>query len=98
MVSQSIPPFVAILFWDVDPESVRLDSHQDYVFERVMARGGWAAMKWLRTTYAREALASFIQRKGQWRLAPRELAYWCVVTGLDIPSTPGGGRPKWAGP
>ncbi len=92
----AFPPDVARLFWDVDPATVDLERHRDYVMERVMARGGWVAMQWLRRTYAPEQLADFRHRKGT-RLAPRELAYWAVIAGIEVPIPRGGGRPSWAG-
>ena len=61
-----------------------------------MSRGDWAAMSWLVETYPREALADFVTRRGQ-RLAPRELAYWALITGVEVEITRGGGRPRWAG-
>ena len=94
----SLPVEVARPFWDVDPIDVDLVQNADYVMERVMLRGGWEAMRWLRATYARAALADFIERKGRRRLSPRELAYWCLIAGLPDVSSQGGGRPPWAGP
>ena len=91
-----LPAEVARLFWDVDPATVDLDRHRDYVLERVMARGGWTAMCWLRSAYAPDVLADFLRRKGS-RLAPRELAYWAVIAGIEVPIPRGGGRPSWAG-
>jgi hypothetical protein len=96
-VSIALPPDVARLFWDVDPDDVDLQAHRDYVLERVMSRGGWTAMCWLRGTYRPEELADFLVRKGA-RLAPRELAYWCLIAGIELPSRSGGARPPWAGP
>lgn len=92
-----LPVEVARLFWDVEPAGVDRDRHRDYVMERVMARGGWVAMGWLRRVYTPEELADFLRRKGS-RLAPRELAYWAVIAGIDVPVAQGGGRPPWAGP
>ncbi|MFI5307313.1 MAG: DUF6922 domain-containing protein [Polyangiales bacterium] len=97
MPTAGIPEEVTRLFWDVDPESVDLAQHSNYVMERVMSRGGWAAMLWLRRVYSAEELADFLLRKGA-RLAPRDLAYWCVVTGLELPIPRGAGRPSWADP
>jgi hypothetical protein len=92
-----IPAAHRWLFWDVDPEAVDLDTHADYVLERVMARGDWAAMRWLSLTYSAEARADFLRRLGS-RLAPRERAYWRLLSGLpNVGSDPGGGRPAWAG-
>jgi len=60
-----------------------------------MSRGTWAAMCWLRDRYDAGALRDFLERRGD-RLAPRELAYWALVTDLDVEPRPGGGRPPWA--
>lgn len=85
------------LFWEVDLDALRLPEHADYVLERVMARGTWDAMRWLRATFDEAELASFLERKGH-RLAPRERAYWRLVAGLPPDDARGGGRPSWAGP
>lgn len=92
------PEDVERLFWDVDPRSVDLVRHRDYVMERVMSRGGWAAMTWLRQVYSKEEMADFLRTKGVRRLAPRELAYWSLIAGIELPIPRGGGRPLWAGP
>lgn len=87
------PDDVARLFWEVDPASINLESHRDYVIERVMTRGTWAAMKWLREAYSTETLADFLRRRGD-RLAPRDAAYWSLVCGVHpAPHT----RPSWTG-
>jgi hypothetical protein len=96
-VAPVLPPDLARLFWDVDPTEVDLQRHRDYVMERVMSRGGWVAMRWPRETYAPDELADFLVRKGS-RLAPRELAYWSLIAGIELPVPPGGARPPWAGP
>ena len=93
-----MPASVAKLFWEVEPSSIDLGAHGDYVLERVMSRGGWEAMQWLRATYSKAALASFIERKGQARLAPRELAYWALIADVEASPRQGGGRHRWAGP
>jgi hypothetical protein len=96
-VGEPFPREVSQLFWDVDPADVELERHADYVMERVMSRGGWEAMRWLRRVYSPPALASFLERKAS-RLAPRERAYWSLIAGIDVPIGPGGARPPWAGP
>ena len=95
-MSTELPVEVALLFWDTDPAGVDLARHRDYVMERVMSRGGWVAMRWLRLAYPEEALADFLRRKGH-RLAPRERAYWALIADIDVPVAPGGARPPWAG-
>jgi hypothetical protein len=89
------PPDVKRLLWDVDPDAIDPDRHLDFVIERVMQRGNWAAMKWLRTQMATDKLVDFVNRRGH-RLSPRDTAYWRLV--LDMPlvaQTTGGGRPTW---
>ena len=92
----TIPPELHALFWDVDATRIRIAEHADYVIERVMSRGTWDAMCWLRRTFSDDVLADFLRRKGQ-RLAPRERAYWQLVTRAGGTQEPGGGRPAWAG-
>jgi hypothetical protein len=92
----TFPPEVARLFWEVDPRDIDVDEHRDYVLERVMTRGGWRAMRWLRETYPPDALADFLDRKAH-RLSPRDRAYWSLVSGRTARPTPGGGSPPWAG-
>jgi len=91
-----LPDDVALLFWDIDVGTLDLDRHRDYVLERVMARGNWTAMKWLRAQYPEDQIAGFLQRRGS-HLPPRERAYWSLVSNAGLPSEPGGGRPSWAG-
>jgi len=92
----AFPDAVSILFWDVDPLTVDPAQHRDYVMERIMTRGTWEAMRWLRRTYSREQLADFVRRKGR-RLTPRDEAYWALVAGVELTQRSGGGRPSWAG-
>lgn len=54
-------------------------------------------MRWLRDTYATDEMADFLVRKGH-RLAPRELAYWSLIAGIEISPPRGGARSPWAGP
>jgi hypothetical protein len=96
-VETPIPEGLHRLFWDVDPRGIELPRHADYVIERVMLRGDWGAMVWLRRTFPREVLADFLQRKAD-RLPARERAYWhLIATSARQASAPGGGRPSWAG-
>ncbi|MEO8876775.1 MAG: hypothetical protein ABI461_14375, partial [Polyangiaceae bacterium] len=93
-----LPELMRRLFWEIDDGAIDLEKHRDYVVERVMTRGGWDAMCWLRDVYPVPLLADFLRRKGG-RLAPRERAYWSLITGEPMQSdAPGGGRPPWAGP
>lgn len=96
MESSAVPECVRRLFWDVDPDTVELGLHADYVMERVMGRGTWEAMRWLKTTYSTEQFADFLRRKGD-RLTARDRAYWTLIAGISAPQAVRGGRPTWAG-
>lgn len=96
MSAQGLPESIVQLLWDVDPQSIDLDRDRALIMERVMSRGTWQAMQWLRRQYSREDLAEFVRTRGVRRLSPRDLAYWALVTDVDVPSRPGGGRPSWA--
>lgn len=97
MVQGSVPESLRSLFWDVDLGAIRLPDHADYVIERVMTRGTWNAMSWLRRTFDASELRDFLARKGA-RLPARERAYWQLLLGVRAAQQRGGGRPSWAGP
>lgn len=92
-----LPAEVVRLLWDVDVDAVDLTRDRDLVFERIMSRGDLSAMRWLRSRFTKEELAAFVRGRGRARLAPRDLAYWALVSGVDMEQSPGGGRPGWAG-
>ena len=99
-VVEPIPEDVQRLLWDVDAHAVDLDRDRILVIERVMSRGSYGAMKWLRRRYDQTVLAAFLRERGARTLSPRDLAYWTLVCDVDLGSTQheGGGRPRWAGP
>lgn len=98
MIAVRLPNCVERLLWDVDVAQIDPDRDRALIMERVMSRGTWEAMKWLRARYGREQIASFLRGDGLRRLSPRDIAYWAVVCELDLEAGSGGGRPGWAGP
>jgi len=90
------PQSVRTLLWDVDLESIDLQRDHAYVCERVMARGGLAAMRWLIRTYEQDTLRAIVASPAGARLAPRERAFWRLATGLPPLDERGGGRASWA--
>ena len=92
----AVPSFIERLLWDVDVSAIDPRRDRRLIFERVMSRGSWEAMKWLRATYAVDELADFVRREGRRKLTPRDLAYWALVCDVDAEPGPGGGRPSWA--
>jgi hypothetical protein len=88
--SESVPKFLVPLFWEYDPESIRLRQHAHLVMARVMEWGNWRAMKWLEMAYSRQELVSFLSSRGRKILHPRELNYWALVSGVSNKE-----RQKW---
>lgn len=101
MATEVLPDGVARLLWDVDVTSIDLDRDRALVIERIMSRGTWEAMRWLRRRYAKAVLADFVRQRGPLVLSPRDLAYWALVSDVDLGEAGsrdvGGGRPRWAG-
>lgn len=92
-----LPDAVTRLFWDVEPASVDLGRHRDYVMERVMVRGNWEAMQWLLATYDAAILRAFVEGRGRRVLPPDALAFWALMSDAKVPIPTGGARPRWAG-
>jgi hypothetical protein len=99
--AEALPEDVKRLLWDVDRAKFDADRDRALVFERVMSRGSWDAMRWLRRRYLVAEMGEFVRTRGRRVLAPRDLAYWALICDVDLgPDGPGegGGRPRWAGP
>ncbi len=77
-----IAEFLYPLFWEYDPDTLDLVKHADTIMARIMERGDWAAMCWLRQTYSQEQLAVFLHKRGKQILPPRELNYWALICGI----------------
>ncbi len=79
----NIPLPLYSLFWEYDPKTLDVMKHADVIIARIMERGGWTAMDWLRQTYSQERLVAFLEARGKCILPPRELNYWAFI--CDIP-------------
>jgi len=49
---------------------------------RIMERGSWEAMVWLKKTYSPEQIKNFLLNQGKDSLPPRELNYWLLISGV----------------
>lgn len=77
-----IAEFIYPLFWEYEPQTLDVVKHADVIIARIMERGGWAAMCWLRQTYSQDRLISFLKTRGKQILPPRELNYWALICGI----------------
>jgi len=78
-----LPSAVSDLLWDVAPGEVRLPRHRDFLIGRILARGTWAAVQWLRRELGDAEIAEYVQRTRGRLLSPRQLRFWELVLGLD---------------
>jgi len=81
--TSQLPSHLQRFFWEYDPQVLDIKKHADVIMARIMERGSWQAMMWLRKVYPSEVLADFLSDKG-WRvLPPREVNYWALVSGMS---------------
>ena len=79
-----IPEFVKPLLWEYDlADQAGEAAWEQLVIERVMSRGGWAAMRWLWDRFGPEQLGAFLCRRGHHALPPRELCFWSLLCGIE---------------
>ncbi|MFN3308686.1 MAG: DUF6922 domain-containing protein, partial [Anaerolineales bacterium] len=73
--NQSLPERLRALFWDVRFEDLNWESHRSFIVGRILERGAWQDIQWLRQTVGDEALCNYIlDHKGK-GLSPRQLRY-----------------------
>jgi hypothetical protein len=80
----SLPEFLFHFFWEYDPITIDVDKHSSLIMGRIMERGSWAAMSWLRETYSKDQLVAFLENKGIRSLPPRELNYWALICDMSF--------------
>ena len=78
-----LPKDLESLFWDCDFHAVRLDEHRSFIIRRILDRGSWKAIMWLRHTLGDEALRDWFVKKNGGGLDPRKLRFWGLI--LDLP-------------
>jgi len=81
--SNRIDPSLYSFFWDCDPEHLDTIKHSDFIMYRIMERGTYDAMCWLKKTYTDHQRYLFLERKGYRVLPFRELNYWLLISGAD---------------
>ena len=77
------PATVERLLWEYDLEALRAAPElPEIVIERVMARGGWAPMRWLLKMTSAERRRRFLEERGRKVLPPRELNFWAFASSV----------------
>ena len=75
-----IPQSLHSLFWDVDFEKIRLKTHAFLIIKRVLDRGNLGDIRWLVTTYGKEAIKKVVMETKD--LARPTGNFWADLLGL----------------
>ena len=78
-----LPQDLERLFWDCDFGSLSLTAHRKFIVRRILDRGNWDAITWLRRTVGDQVIRDWFLSKGGGGLDPRRLRFWGVI--LDLP-------------
>ena len=81
--NNQLPSYMYRFFWEYDQQKIDIHKHCDLIMTRIMARGNWQSMVWLRKIYSVNRIKKFLFGKG-WKVLPlRELNYWALVGGVS---------------
>ncbi len=78
-----LPPELHHLFWDCDPVSLDLQQHRNFIVRRILDRGNWDTVVWLRRNLGDAEIRDWFLRKDGGGLEPRKLRFWGLL--LDLP-------------
>lgn len=81
---QPLPDFLGNLFWEHDFADLDRREDHDLIVGRILTRGSWDAVSWLRREKGEEAIRQWIERTRGRALDRRRLRYWQLV--LDLPA------------
>lgn len=81
---QHLPPRVAALLWEYDAGALDPERHRELLFARVLARGDWQSIGWLRRQYGDAPLRDWLIRTRGRHLDRRSVRLWQTI--WDLPS------------
>ena len=83
--ASKLPDSLRTLFWDCDFDSLRMGEHDGFVIRRVLDRGDWDSIKWLRGALGDDAIRQWFLAKRGGGLDPPKLRFWELI--LDLPKS-----------
>ena len=72
------------LFWDCDFSSLDLSKHRSFIIRRILDRGDWDAIMWLRRTFGDGVIRDWFLSKNGGGLDPRRLRFWGLILNIPI--------------
>ncbi len=82
--SPEIPMPVRAILWEYDAETLDWTTDRDLIIGRVISRGTWDNISWLRDQLGDDALRDWIDVHEGGDLSPRQLRFWEII--VDLPS------------
>ncbi|MDO8668180.1 MAG: hypothetical protein Q7K35_03715 [bacterium] len=73
----SVVNFRQSLFWDIDPRTLNIKKHANYIIERIMEFGKDKEVKWLWRTYSQPQLKKVVRSSRV--LNPRTKTLWSLL-------------------
>jgi hypothetical protein len=77
-----LPERMKAFFWDYPFHHLQWDRDRDLIVSRLLSRGDWAAVKWLRTRLSESELIDWLSRHRGAGLSPQRIRFWELVLGL----------------
>jgi len=81
MKMKKIPKFLKKYFWDVAFEKLNLETHPEFILERILEYGDEKAVKWMKETFSRDEIANILFHfRG---ISPKTANYWALIYDID---------------
>jgi len=71
------------IFWDYDFRRLRWEKDRELIIGRILSRGDWQALKWLRSRLDSAVLRDWLLRRRGAGLSSRQLRFWELI--LELP-------------
>ena len=79
----TLPASLQAFFWDCDFAALSWNAHRDFIIRRLLQRGAWDSIQWLRRKIGDPVLRAWIIAHAGGGLAPRQSRFWELI--LDLP-------------
>jgi len=83
IAKKHLPVRMKPFFWDYPFHLLRMDKDLDLIISRLLSRGDWEAVKWLRARLPEDELKSWLTCRRGAGLSPQKLRFWELV--LELP-------------
>lgn len=68
-------------FWEVDPQKIDFDKHDQYVVERVLDWGNTQDINWTLKNFGKDKIAAVVKKRRG--LSKRTAVFWATVLGIS---------------